>query len=375
VKVLVTTTPGLGHLLPVLPLATELRARGHDLRWVAGGDSAATAEATGIPVTRAGMPVAERLAIFARRYPDAPSLPAPERRAVAFSKLFGEIAAPAMVDAVVATVRAWRPDVVVHDAAELTGPLAAAAAGIPSVCHGFGEVVPAASVRRAGQEVAPLWRAQGLEPDTYAGCYRGLYVDIYPPGLGAQPMDHVPHVQLRRPADGRPATGTTVYVTFGTVFNEVDDGFRAAVLAAAAVADDVVVTVGPSGAPDAVGPTPPNVLVQRFVPQAELLPRCGAVVCHGGSGTVLASLAHGIPLVCLPRAADQFANAANVERVGAGTALVGAAATPAALGTALEQALTAPEPRSAARALAAEIAGMPGDATVASAVERWVASG
>lgn len=371
-KVLITTAPGLGHVLPVLPLADELRSRGHDLRWVAGPDNAGTAEAAGIRVIRAGLSVAERSAIFAQRHPEVPALPPDERRCVSFGKLFGEIAAPAMLDEVRRVAATWRPDVIVHDAAELAGPLVAATAGIATVCHGFGEVVPEAVMRRAGREMAPLWQGTGLTPDTYAGCSRGLYVDIYPPTLRSQPMDHVPDVQLRRPAEGRLASGSAVYVTFGTVFNEIDDGFRAAILAAASVADDVIVTVGPSGEPGAVGPTPPNVHVHRFVPQAEVLPRCAAVVSHGGSGTVLAALAHGIPLLCLPRAADQFANAANVARVGAGTALVGADATPAALRTALERLVGEPGPRSVARTLATEIAGMPGDAEVASAVETWV---
>ncbi len=46
-KVLVTTTPGLGHVLPVLPLALELRDRGHDLHWVAGADNAEVVEGDG----------------------------------------------------------------------------------------------------------------------------------------------------------------------------------------------------------------------------------------------------------------------------------------------------------------------------------------
>src|SRR6185295_19162595 len=125
-------------------------------------------------------------------------------------------------------------------------------------------------------------------------------------------------------ANGELGSGGLVYVTFGTVFNRIDDQFRAAVLAAAAIADEVLVTVGPAGDPYGVGEVPENVTVERFVRQAEVLPRCGAVVCHGGSGTVLAALAHGLPLLCLPRGADQFANASNLERVGAGISLVGA---------------------------------------------------
>lgn len=373
VKVLVTTTAGLGHVLPVLPLAVELQARGHDLHWVVGPGNEATVAATGIELTIAGMLVAERRAELIRRHPDLATLPMQEARAVAFSTHFGELAAPAVLETVRAVVDDWQPDVVVHEAAELAGPLAAAAAGIPSVCHGFGEVVPEPSVRRTGIVLAPSWETAGLAPDPYAGSYRGLYVDIYPPSLGSEDMAHVPRVQRRRPAHGTGTSGSLVYVTFGTVFNAVDDGFRAAVLGAAAVADEVLVTVGSAGDPECVEPVPANVRVERFVPQAEVLPQCAVVVCHAGSGTVLAALAHGIPLVCLPRGADQFANAFNVARLGAGSVLMGADVTEAAVRTAIAQILETAGPHTAARALADEIAAMPSDADVAAAIEALVA--
>ena len=258
-----------------------------------------------------------------------------------------------MLEALEPLVEAWRPDVIVHDAAELAAPFVAASAGIPSVCHGFGEVVLEASVRRAATIMEPAWTARGLAADPYAGSYRGLYVDIYPPSLGAEDMAHIPRWQLRRPADGPMASGSLVYVTFGTVFNAVDDEFRAAVLGAAAAADEVLVTVGEGGDPAAVGAVPGNVRVERFVPQAEVLPRCAAVVCHAGSGTLLASLAHGIPLVCLPRGADQFSNAANVARLGAGSALIGDQITEAAVQAAIERAVSSGDQRAAARGLAA----------------------
>ena len=222
--------------------------------------------------------------------------------------------------------------------------------------------------------MAPLWRDAGMVPDTYAGCYRGLYVDIYPPSLRTTEMSHVATSQLCRPADGVNASGGLVYVTFGTVFNEIDDGFRAAVVAAASVADEVLVTVGPSGNPAGVGAVPSNVTVERFVPQAEVLPRCSAVVCHGGSGTVLAALAHGVPLLCLPRGADQFANGSNLQRAGAGRVLLGTDAADAdALRSALRWMLESPAPKAAAAALAEEIARMPSDADVADAIEAHVA--
>src|SRR6185503_13419353 len=118
-------------------------------------------------------------------------------------------------------------------------------------------------------------------------------------------------------ADDRPL----VYVTFGTVFNR-DVALLARVVGALALLPvRVVVTVGPGGDPDALGPQPHHVHVARYLPQDEILPLCAAVVSHGGSGTFLAALAAARPQLCLPQAADQFLNAAALERSGAGVTL------------------------------------------------------
>src|SRR3546814_3856798 len=103
-----------------------------------------------------------------------------------------------MLEPVRSAVDAWAPDVVLHDAAELVGPLAVASAGIPSVCHGFGQLVPEVAVRVAGDLLATMWRGAGVAPDRYAGSYRGLYVDIYPPSLATTRSTHVRPVQGSR---------------------------------------------------------------------------------------------------------------------------------------------------------------------------------
>ena len=45
------------------------------------------------------------------------------------------------------------------------------------------------------------------------------------------------------------------------------------------------------------------------------------VVCHGGSGTTLAALAAGVPLVIVPLFADQFENGRRIARTRAGLAV------------------------------------------------------
>jgi UDP:flavonoid glycosyltransferase YjiC (YdhE family) len=53
-----------------------------------------------------------------------------------------------------------------------------------------------------------------------------------------------------------------------------------------------------------------------------LAPHAAAIVGHGGHGTTLGALVHGVPQVVVPLfSIDQWANAAAVERAGAGVAL------------------------------------------------------
>jgi UDP:flavonoid glycosyltransferase YjiC (YdhE family) len=77
-------------------------------------------------------------------------------------------------------------------------------------------------------------------------------------------------------------------------------------------------------------------------------------VTHAGLGTVLASLAHGVPLVCIPLGREQPDNAAAVMRLGAGR-VVPPAAGEEAVRDAVREVLADPAYRSAAAAVAATI--------------------
>lgn len=58
-----------------------------------------------------------------------------------------------------------------------------------------------------------------------------------------------------------------------------------------------------------------------FAPLSQILPRCAALVHHGGIGTTAAGLAAGVPQLIMPLSHDQPDNAARVLRLGAGTRL------------------------------------------------------
>lgn len=72
-----------------------------------------------------------------------------------------------------------------------------------------------------------------------------------------------------------------------------------------------LVTTGPAIDPGEFS-APPNVEVVAALPHSEVLPHAAAVVTHGGHGTVVKSLAAGVPVVIVPHGRDQADNAARV---------------------------------------------------------------
>jgi len=222
------------------------------------------------------------------------------------------------------------------------------------------------------QWVAPLWQSVGVAPDEHAGLYRYGYVDPVP--LSLQP-DPGPAREIALPvrpvvpgavADSLPRwvealTGRpVVYVSLGTVpiFNQ--PAAFGPLIAGIADSDlDVLVTVGTDTDPAALGAQPANVHVERWLSLASVLPHCDAVLCHGGAGTTLAALSHGLPLVLSPRGADQFAMSRACLVAGAATVLKPDEVTPEAVRTAVHAVLQQDSHRDAARRLESEINAMP----------------
>jgi UDP:flavonoid glycosyltransferase YjiC (YdhE family) len=117
---------------------------------------------------------------------------------------------------------------------------------------------------------------------------------------------------------------------------------------------------------------PENVVFVRYVPHADVLPGAAVTVSHGGHGTLTASLAHGVPLVCLPSPliADQVPLAAQVQALGVGRMLDGERATPAEIAAAVDEVVATPSFHAAAHQLAAIIATQPGTHGAATRLEQ-----
>jgi UDP:flavonoid glycosyltransferase YjiC (YdhE family) len=98
-----------------------------------------------------------------------------------------------------------------------------------------------------------------------------------------------------------------------------------------------------------------NIEAIPYADHDQLLPRCAAVVTHGGLGTTLRALAHAKPLLLLPLGRDQQFNAGRVVERGAGICLP-VEASPGEIASALVKLLAQPEYSDAAADAATTIA-------------------
>lgn len=118
---------------------------------------------------------------------------------------------------------------------------------------------------------------------------------------------------------------------------------------------------------------PPEVRHVPFAPFTHLLPRCAALVHHGGIGTMSQALAAGIPQLVVPLAHDQFDNGARAERLGVGRRIARRRFDAGAGAAEIEALLRSPSVAEACRRYAAKLAGFNPLAATADAVEALVA--
>lgn len=111
-----------------------------------------------------------------------------------------------------------------------------------------------------------------------------------------------------------------VAVTFGSAREKSDRQLGAAIAACARLGRRCLVLS--QQPPDASAASRnENVFFSGYAPLSAVLPRCAALVHHGGIGTVALALKSGTPQLVAPFAFDQFDHAARIERLGCGSSI------------------------------------------------------
>jgi UDP:flavonoid glycosyltransferase YjiC (YdhE family) len=356
--VLIVSWGGGGNLPPLLAAGKLLAARDHRLRDLA---SAATRQ----PAVNAGFDV------VGYRHACDPNME------VAFEKqaaqLMAAAAGPEIALDVRDVVRELRPELMIVDCMLPAGIAAGESTGTPTVSlvHFPYGLARTQMLRGAGAWTTD--RAQlnitrsglGLEPardDLAAWESAGLLLVTVPKwfDLATDYPANVVHagpLGVTRTSHGGSAPGgrPLILISFSTTVMQGQVALIQRICdAIAGQAVEAILTLGPALSADTIRP-PRNIEAIPYEDHDQLLPRCAAVITHGGLGTTLRALAHGKPLLLLPLGRDQQFNAGRVVEFGAGICLP-VEASPGEIASALVELLTQPQFTEAAADAAAAIA-------------------
>ncbi|GAA3432800.1 glycosyltransferase [Kutzneria kofuensis] len=365
-RVLLSSIPQHGHLLPLLPLARALRAQGDEVAFMSGAGVAPVLNAEDIPLFAAG-PMPDVLGEEAfRRTGDNPFVhPTPQAGAAFFVDARIDLGG----DEALAAGRSFQPDLVIRERLDYLGPLVAADRGVPLATLAFGPEPPPALLDFFDAQAQAAHAARNLSTPTDT-----WFLDTCPPSLQVDGWQRPAGWHALRPEPHRDNGATAplptgsprprVLVTYGTWFNTPEK--MSPMLRELSNADvDIVATLGLASDPSQYDVDPSRVTFVPFMALDTLLDGVEVVLTHGGAGTTLGSMARGIPMVVTPAGADNFLNGAQVAAAGAGIVLQPDEATPTAVAEAVRTVLAEFRYREAAASVAKEIAAMPTPAEVA----------
>lgn len=322
-RVLFVSHAGIGHSFPLVSLAWAVRLAGHEVRFTTTGPALAVAQA-GLTVVDAAPHIDFMAMMRARMRHDPAALQQTEgmrdlRDAIPFLATFSGL----IVDGVVNAAEQWRPDLVVHTIADGAGLVAAAKIGVPLVDHGLGIIRGTGVHELLHAHMADSFARHGVTelPERIAG------IDVAPPsllpgGLSGWSMRYVPYNGGSVLPDwlNAPTQRPRIAVTLGTAVPAMEGlgPVERIVRVAGSVDAEFVLALGDVDT-SGLGALPDNVRVTGWIPLAELLRTCAALVHHGGEGTTMTALAAGVPQLILPSGgAGRHIAAAAVQQHGAG---------------------------------------------------------
>ncbi len=333
-RVLITTRGSAGHLNPLAPFGHACIEAGHEVLVAAQRQNQGHVERTGLPFAPVADPPEEEWMPLMAQFAE---LDIDTANRMMLGKFFGGIDLRAELPDLRAIVEDWRPDIIVRESWEYGSTLVAELYEIPIVRVGLGlGDLEALSIEAAAPEVDEARAAAGLSPDPGGDRLRGSpYFTMMPEAL-EDPATELParthRFRFGASSECLPLPDwwfgnddPVVYLTFGSVaagphLPFYPELYRGAIEALAPLQARVLVTIGDASRDVAeLGEVPHNVHVETWVPHDDAATSAAVIVCHGGYGSTLGSLAHGTPLVVLPLfSTDQWANAEAVARSGAG---------------------------------------------------------
>jgi UDP:flavonoid glycosyltransferase YjiC (YdhE family) len=381
-RVLFTSIPATGHFNSIIPMALATAAAGHDVAICCADAYAEEVRHYGLQHLRGGAETFEELT------DGAPPLGDPTRGRFIQQRVFAGRAAVRMIPDVMRHVEQWKPDVLAHENAEFGASLVAEKVGLPHASIGTGAWSSRDDRRELFASALSARRAEiGLPPDPDAQMmFRYLHFAFIPPTWDGD-LVHLPTIHFirydnpDRPGETRPAwldeprDRLLVLATLGTLMNTLPGLFEAIIEAVAGEPIEVVAAIGQDQDPARFGTPPPNVRIERYVPQIQVLAECAMFITHGGFNSTKEALRLGIPLVVIPIGGDQPYTAERVEALGLGRAVSPEERDPAVIRARVREVLGEPRYRTNAQRFSDEMQALPPISHAVSLVEQLAREG
>ena len=362
-RVLFGVIPVLSHVYPTIAIAQRLQDQGHAVAYACHPIIAPVLQRAGLDLLdgfRWGDSILKFLHLLGTEQNRWMAIGHVIQRRLSHAGFDGLETGVAQL---IALLRSWQPDVLVSDMLFRPGPIAAEVCHLPyaTSCtialplpsatvppYGFGlsprggpnwrwrlgAAVRLHWVERISDKIVNRVRQKYGLPSLARTCFHAspyLFLAYTTEALEYPRPDLPPQVYFVGPCisqrrgdtdvpfpwewlDERPV----VYVSFGTINTGQRHFFDKAIAASEGQPWQTIISLGRYLDPALRGGVPRNVLLQSYVPQAELLRRTRVMVSHAGANSVIESLAAGVPLIVAPIRHDQPENAQQVVEAGAG---------------------------------------------------------
>ncbi len=406
-RVLFSTTAGLGHFHPLVPLAQALQANGHEVAFACPHSFRGVVEKSGFQSFSAG-----------RNDDTDPEIQATLRGFQASSKpqfstnfflnVFVSANTRLIIPDLLEICREWSPALLVREETEFGAAIVAELLGLPHACVQIGAGLSAQflqtmllnqpePVKAISEKLDTIRQSYGLEPDPELKMLYPYLILSFMPGnyhyagaeAGVEDSFQADRIHLRSAIFDRSGAETlpdwfktledkpTVYITLGSEANKIPaiyPGVLQTILAGLAAEPlNLIVTVGREQDPLALGPQPANVHIEQYLPQSLVLERCDLMVMHGGTNTTQAAISFGLPVVVVPLFADQPYNAERCAALKLGQVIDPEDLTPRSIQRAVRAVLNDPQYRHNVEQLRAEYQALPGPEHGVARLEKLVA--
>lgn len=328
--------PAHGHTNPTLGVVKELIARGHEVWYYSYESLREKIESTGaVFIPCDAYDTEQKL---------TPQDGARIGKDIAFSTKVLVDTTLALDEMVCHAMEEWKPDCIVADSMAFWGKMVAWKLGIPFVCstttfafnqysskvmkQSIGELFKmmfympkvGKEIRRLKEHGYPVKNVLdiiGSDNETDTVVYTSPEFQPFSETFSEKYAFVGPSIRpVQKPF--KKEKETLIYISMGTVNNDLVPLYRNVIQALAGTVYQVVLAVGEMVDLKQLGELPENITAAAYVDQMAVLEKADVFLSHCGMNSASESMYFGVPLLMLPQTTEQNGVASRVEELGAG---------------------------------------------------------